>query len=462
MKKIVLANIGNRNLTYSKQIIPNPRPDQPGESFRQRTQVMLTQYDTIEPELDEQILSVLLHDIGIELIEKVVLFASDNQIVHDRNNQDTLFEAQILQKLFAARLGLSVDIITYTRNVTHNDELLQFYRDVLRGYQASPQPIVICDAGGTPQQKAALKIAAEYLLNPEKYQVLYVDNGRVMPVEQVEYRRIIDEEQVIALIEHGQYAGALYVYEQLDNSVKKPDVLALLRFLNYRAELFYADAQKEITITLKEKSVLLANFLGGKSAGVWEPFNACFSTKGFRALCERLEIAHYRYQLGDWSRAALGISIFIESLVNEAIQQQGRFKLVGEYEKGASQLKTEVIENPDYTYLLAYFDGADKIRSGLPLHLKFLEQTTSSSELSKILNLFMPLNSRTNQSEGKLGLDCLRNRLAHKGESVKEDDLRRHTPTISEVFNETRKLLGLPEENSYKILNNILVSLLRS
>ena len=457
MKKIILANIGNRNLTYQKKNIPNPRHDQPGQSFRECTQEFLADYENIKADLNEQILSVLIAHLGMEAIEKVVLFSSDNQIEGDRNNQDTIYEAQLLQRLWAEQMNLRVEIVTFTRNVTHNDDLLRFYRDTLRPYQATDTPIVICDAGGTAQQKAALKIAAEYLLDPTRYLVRYVDSGKIIPVEQVEYRRIIDEEQVVALVEHGQYAGALAIYRKLYDS--NPEVLALLHLLKNRADLFWANAQAYVSDELKMALPSLASFKGGKAIGNHTAFKSAISAKGFYGLCERLEVAHLRWQQGDWSRAVLGFSVFIEGLVNEIIQQQGRFMLVQQYPRASKALAESINVEGEHKDLLFYFGG--EVVPGLPLMLKYAQKTTKNEVVKAILTEFEPLNSRTNGSEGKRGLDCLRNDLAHKGKSVEEEDLKNNAPTIGQTIEGTRQQMGFPTDNTYSTMSQLLINYLR-
>ena len=461
MKNIILANIGNRNLIYQgKAIISNSQGGKPEVSFRKRTFELNGQYDTIKDELNEQILSILLNDIGPESVEKLVLFASNNQIEGDRNDQDTIYEAIILKKMFSERLGLQVDVVEYTQNVTHNDELLRFYRNILRQYQNTNVPIIICDAGGTAQQKAALKIAAEYILDPSFFEVRYVmPSGKITTVDQVEYRKIIDEEQVIALVKHGQYSGAEYIYKSLEGGDSV--VLSLLSFLTLRAELFYENAQAEITSDLKGLSPFFSNFKGGKALGNYQLLKSDMPARAFFALCEQIEIAQYRYLLGDWSRTVLSLSIFIESFVNEVIQRQGRFQLVGQYNNAAEQLLKHIKEASEHTDLLTYFGGDKDIRSGLPLHLKYLEKTGSET-VRQFVKLFLPLNSRTNHSNGKRGLDCLRNKLAHSGKNVKEADLKAHIPDIETILKTIRLDIALPETNSYYTANQILVSLIRN
>ena len=457
MKKIILANIGNRNLTYQgKPLLPDHRFPEIQMSFRERTLDLLNRFDTIQSELNEQILSVLLDDITPENVEKVVLFASNNQIDGDRNDQDTIHEAHILQRLFAERLGLTVDVVEYTRNVTHNDELLRFYRDELRRYQTSNFPLIICDAGGTAQQKSALKIAAEYLLNPSHFSVRYVlPSGKLTTVDQVEYRRIIDEEQVAALVQYGQYAAALTIYNQSISPNK--NALQLLKFLAKRSDLFYGDAQQEITPDLKIQSDFFADFKGGRPIGDIGPFKEALSPKSFFALCERLEIAHYRYSLGDWSRSILGLSIFLESLVNAVINRISPFKLEEAYFSNATMLLTEVKEG-DHDDIRSFFPS--ELKMGLPLHLKYAGKMTTGL-VNSLLKIFESLNSWTNGSGGKRGMDCLRNDIAHKGRSVKEIDLQKQTPEISQVFKLARQLLGFPSENTYTTLNQLFLELLR-
>ena len=456
MKNISLANIGNRNLTYKgKTLLPDNRLLETQLSFRERTLDLLNQFHTIKPELNEQILSVLLNDIGPENIEKVVIFASNNQAEGDRNDQDTIHEAHILQQLFTERLGVIVDVVEYTKNVTHNDELLRFYREKLHPYQLSNFPIIICDAGGTAQQKAALKIAAEYLLDPAQFSVRYVlPSGKLTTVDQVEYRRIIDEEQVAALVQHGQYAGALAVYEALPN--KDQQLQALIQFSHLRIRHLWADAQLQLSKPLKELSPLLNQFGVGLPSGNYDLFKSFFSKRDFFLICERVELACNSWRFGDYSGAVLNFQIFQELFLNCYISSFGKYNLTGNYFNAFEELKADLMTQA--SPIVDFFGGG--LRTGVPLSIKYAQAITpAESPIANLLIWFDKSNSIT--SNTKKGTDALRNDIAHKGKGVNRTLLDKTFPTFDLMLSETRKSLRISEMDSFCEINRIIIALLR-
>ena len=123
MKKIVLANIGNRNLKFKGETYFSKTH---GSTFREWTKNLLDNFEENKPLLTINILNDLLDSLNGE-IEQVILFPS-NQINEEKQDQDTIFEGEILHKLIKEKYNVAVDSSKQvTCKVTDNDALLRFY-----------------------------------------------------------------------------------------------------------------------------------------------------------------------------------------------------------------------------------------------------------------------------------------------------------------------------------------------
>ena len=245
MKKILLANIGNRNLKHKGETYFHKTH---GGTFKEWTFNLLNNYKTVVTDLAINILNDLL-EVQKEHLSEVILFAS-NQIEEQKQDQDTIYEGEILKRLIESQYGLSVRVIEVNCKVTDNDLLLRFYRNQLfelKNQYNGDLEIVICDAGGTAQQKSALKITTEFMLEIDRFEVWYVNpDSHLEAVKQQEYRRIIDEIQVSSLVQNGQFEGALSLYSQMSSELQNPNVLALLQVASKRIRFFWNDAQLSV------------------------------------------------------------------------------------------------------------------------------------------------------------------------------------------------------------------------
>lgn len=458
MKKILLANLGNRNVTLqAKEYSAWKAP----VSFREFTKDLSERIEEILPEIGEQILTRLFEEnyFNPHEVEKIVLFASD-QINEEKIDQDTVHEALILSHFFFKKYSIPVETRICKERVTDNDALLKYYRNqfiefmTLGGYD-----LVICDTGGTAQQKTALKIAAEFILPAEQFIIYNVNkDGPVEIVRQVEYRRIIDEEQIAALVQHGQFAAGLTIFESLPAEVHSPVVGKLLRIGALRMEFFWSEAQRLIESAWKQlpNFDFLSQFKKETVAAGYENFSNDFPNKNrFFKIAERFEIADFHYLNRNYSQAVLGYSIFLESFLNEFIRNASQFDLVGNYASQARRLASSVNQSGE---LQGFFGGA--VQPGVPLHIKFAQTLTEPDGPTQVLlREFEQINSVTNRT--KKGLDELRNGMAHTGKSIDAKLLTANVPDFSGVLARTRQLLGLPPQNSFLQLSRLIQSELR-
>lgn len=220
MAKILLANIGNRNLV---QIAENGNLTNlkdidflPKKSFRDDTEVLLKWIENKEEPLEKYAINILNAVLEKEeIFDKIFLFASNQKSVKSERDkrQDTIYAAEIIKLILAKDAkyaNIEVNIVEMQKNPSQVDEQILEFREKITNILSnhSDDEIIICDSGGTPQQKSALKLVTEYVLNKTEklkfYQV--IDNFDDMPVlsqkddaklqKLYQYRQIIDAQQI--------------------------------------------------------------------------------------------------------------------------------------------------------------------------------------------------------------------------------------------------------------------------
>ena len=216
MKEILLANLGNSHIRY---IGTTPEIQLKGDRnvpFRESTRYLMEHIDEERHNVIAEILPPLL-EMKRDVLTKMVLFTTDSP-PGERNNQDTIYEGAILKKIFEKNyVGIEVVLIPISIVVTDINALMQFYRDTVNNLllQHPDVKFVLADAGGTSQQKSALKIILEYLLDTDQFEAYNIKfkGGKSIP-EQIasdEYRRVINQQQIGQLIQQYDYTGALVV-----------------------------------------------------------------------------------------------------------------------------------------------------------------------------------------------------------------------------------------------------------
>src|SRR5690625_7530825 len=62
-------------------------------------------------------------------------------------------------------------------SVVDNNSLLKYYRNQINfmNFKFDNPFYFLCDAGGTPQCKSALKISAEFIIDQDRFKVYYVN-----------------------------------------------------------------------------------------------------------------------------------------------------------------------------------------------------------------------------------------------------------------------------------------------
>lgn len=482
MAYILLANIGTRNLT---DINPDERfalqawqkqADQ--QTYRTFTKDLLDRLRANPVEWDYyqvNILNILLEHPDIKgQVDKAFLFASDQTVSGKANQQlgkDTIYAAAIVAELLQRRHGLSAEVVPLVKDDSNKldlreglspvkpDDLIPFYRQqvrLLRGKYPEAK-FCICESGGTPQQRTALRLAAEYLLPLHRLDFRQVIeptdlNGNLLirpylnPEKYVEkdgpaYRRIIDSQQINFLAERGEYHGAATIMDTMvsDGLFVDQRCQKALRSMALRLEGRWEmakNASEEIKIRKWRKagfSMIQALLEGqpiGNQAELWQQ---CVSPDSYFRLCELLAAVQFYRHLENWSQVVITLHAFIEVAI-------------------------------------------EGIRSKLGQGIDYSERYRKWQKLEDVANLLSssPLTSESNQLIGRFRRHCdilirsnnenkfswLRNKLAHEGRGVQLEELERITGyqgnPILDILEEWYTLFGLPDTNIYLGFNHAL------
>ncbi|MCZ2101498.1 MAG: hypothetical protein LC107_08185 [Chitinophagales bacterium] len=275
--KILLTNLGNRNITfqgktYNEWDISNQNHKH-FVNFANWTKKLNDDFEKEKAFLDINIINPIINQK--ENYDYIVLYYTDQSDYETRTDQDTIHEAAIIKRILIDRYEYIEDrIITIAvkSKVIDNGGLLKFYRSELTRIKKKYDApfITICDAGGTAQQKMALKVIAEYVFDASQYEILYVEkNSLITDVNVNEYRKVINSEQAISLIKHGEFGAAaeLLDYKEILNFQKaqkydwKGKVMAhvIYRFNQNKNEA------KHILGNLQVSNELLKNYMADSS-----------------------------------------------------------------------------------------------------------------------------------------------------------------------------------------------------
>lgn len=432
MKKILISNVGNRNLKVNGGFITKIFDTNDNKSFREQTYSIWQQIQ--KNEFQGELSPVIINEV-IEIeknnLEKVILISSDMPD-SQRNDQDTIYAGEILCNILRKQYP-KIEFINQPvrKSVFIYDELFNFYRLFLLNLkQENPNSkIIYCDAGGTSQQKFALKISLEFLSKPDEFIVYYVaqqekGESKLMRGESYEYRKIIDLEHGIQAINSGAYQFSLKLLgEYFPNKNKLP--LILISFLELRSRLFVIDAQKLAKNISHFKKVpqFVKNYSQQISVGKYEDWEELLDNKQFFLLSEILIISQWKYSLGIIEQALHFFSMFIENYISFIIRKHYGYKFDKHYESAYNKLIEDVNDNK-----ITLPEAINLNRPGIPLLISIAD-TIENKKHNALVSIIKEMNSIT--SSDKTGIDSIRNNYAHKGKGVKKEDFEKTTHFVN-------------------------------
>ncbi len=450
MGKILIANVGNRTLVMkgingTKEEYDTKKKGK--DSFKEATKAdweeILKDESYLEL-LDSNIIDAIIN--AEDSIDRIYLFTSD-QAGKDENltRKDTLYAGEILCKLLKkkySQLSFVENIILSGVKAINLDELTSSFREKLLDIVENKhkgEKFIICDSGGTPQQKNALKIVAEYFLNKDDvtfYQVYEEDEdengviGKSYAEEQKFYqiRKIADAQSMCILIERGEYAAAAYIGQKTQKDIEK-----LLWLMHYRVLLMTEDAKTQIlginafknwerqNPYFKKEFPSIQNYLKQEPTGDHSKWNLEFTKDNFFRLCEILELGRFYYFKNDWSNVVLTYHVFLETFVA-------------------------------FLNIFYHCSTEDKVT----LRIRCLDQLNISQGSKDFLNDFKKLNKHFT---GHTSLNNLRNQIAHDGKGVKREEIVNIIPDFFTMVESWYSRFGVPvdkNKNAFILANKEL------
>ncbi|KXX69438.1 hypothetical protein [Flammeovirga sp. SJP92] len=458
LKKILISNIGNRNLIWNKNEFPEKK------SFREETQFILENYEEYKEILQINILDVLLDEEKSSL-SKVILFTSDQfEKSPEQANQDTVYAGQILKKIIEENYQIEVELIPLKSVAIAQDSLLSEIRGHLKNILESntSSDFIVSTTGGTPQQKNALKIIVEYLMDSTKYSFYQLNENwntkktEVEKLDNLEHRKILDTEQAIMFCKRGNYLAGAELISNLNESIKKELIFKVLTFCDYRKRLIDDFAEQIINPIpnqeLDDKGFdLLVDYKSQKSLGKYGKWSDIFTSQQFFRICETLSVAEFFWSQKDYSNGVLYYSIFIEKVLLSAITKVTGLDLIGDYNNNLDNILQEIRDAG------TPLGGLGTKRFTLPVMIKYANHIFRDPEFLDLLSTFEECNTKFDKGIGKgRGLDKLRNDLAHNGKGVNLKQVNAQVKHFDVIQKKWHKAIGLPSENIFEQTNKAI------
>ena len=492
MKHVLIANLGNRNLLhipatnikleqklYLEDALLQFSEKYKNSSFLESSAKALEELENGKVNIKDFHLNIINTPIVEEMIDEVYLFYTNQKENHTGASdskeyaQDTLHAYHIVKRIFECEKHPTTPPNVQMKAIGDEDskmllegspvdagrlisQFLGKLREIFRGCDRKETRFFICDSGGTPQQKTALKIASEFISNKyyqsvyeldeseEQLQVEYIQVEQEQPessgktaievkeedgkpycnlsasrtlspssAANNEYKDIITLQQIKLLISKGKFSEASSLSESL-NGNNHEILQGLLWAMALRFEMQHDTAiqllkDKKIPKKVKghsELHKLLKAYQDKQMPESYEHWKNQFEEGDFLFLYEALQFADYYYfHLKDYTRAIHFYQVFME-----------------EYVKNFKEVWSENTKEHN-----------KKLQSGIKQYWR-LVQDQKPGEVTRLLALsFKLLHSGTNGSQRDFGIDKFRNPFAHKGIGVSEALLKDklNTPIIA-------------------------------
>ena len=466
---ILLANLGNRNITYNN--IPYQELETSnvqGSSyldFYQWTKNILDNYEEEKKNLDINIINPLVKYPNKP--DKIIFFYSDQSQLATRTNQDTIFEARIIKLILLDKYGFKeeqIELLPIEVKVIDTGKLMLAYRFFFNKIKKTNfTKITICDAGGTAQQKMALKIIAEYMLEPEQYVIKYAEKNTIVSDVCInEYRNIIDKEQAIQLIRQGELVAASQILKY-DWQANKPSLAQVLHMhVLYR---YYGNQKSAIQELTKIKNLaqyqLLIDYSNNIAYSLNNELSEYFSIDWIK-LTEKFYKVLFLLEIKSYSLAILTLSQFYEELLIISVD-----KLSEEYNFGKFSKRKKLTEE-QRTNLKSFIDlnypqlvENHKADIGNLSTQILIGKKLFPKSLQKICNFLSVHVDYTDNTKPSQTINTIRNKIAHEGLFINEKQFLKEYGYISSLIINIKNELKLNKENLFKELFYTLETNLR-
>lgn len=478
MQHLLFTNIGNRNLSFDGFYFDK---DYKSNFTKVYNPLQLSYYDYTEKiyeSLQEGIAGPKIQlNIILPLIEAYYTNKQRFSRIHlisteSGHENDTYFTALIIKHLLMNVYGFDEGEISISRikfPITETNNLLNFYRNQLHQFK-NDYYIRLCDAGGSPQQKSAMKIMAEFVLDDACYDVLYVTQKNEITVHnQIEYRTIINSHAVEKLAAAGNYLGALELRNKshllnLDRLLQEKNKTDRLLVLGHIA-MHNAWKKQAWKISKIEHHAFTLNALVQRPLRMYcriqhLNFLTVFKDKKDAFLTgEFLYLAWFFFQRKDFNQSIMHFTRFYESLFDELIRHKTGIDVVGETDKLKAWLTVYL---PD----LAQKYSASVVSEVMLIEKLYVDEDdvlTLIKTISKHLTqLKITVDAETNEEKvlpdplAEKRINNVRNKIAHEGLLVDEAYLDQHLSYYSLLLLDLQQLLQMDMYDLFGELNKTI------
>jgi len=468
MQRLLITNIGNRNILYNgKSFAELSRTDLKDSkiTFREWTEKILNNFDEEKTHLQLNILPPLLEKLWKQF-DVLILFYSDQEA---HNHQDTIYMARLIKKLLLLKdVPYEVILQKIHGSVVDNNSLLKYYRNQINfmNFKFDNPFYFLCDAGGTPQCKSALKISAEFILDQERFKVYYVNpDGSINEVDTDEYRSIINMEQAIILIRQNEYLSALNLLGMnLEEAINSRFLIGkLLAHLHLRKNGYYKKALSHLDKFRKkdlEKFDILRKTQKGAILGSSELLKDFLGEDFYNDLVEKLYIIILYRDQKNYTELILKTSIFYESLLTKIIEVKYGYDLNSDFYNASKSFIDDCNSGKfEIEWEKTSLVGEKEVKgASVPVMLEFLKRDNDEivRPIIETLIRFFPVKRNRR-------INILRNNIAHRGDFVDENLMKTRAPVdFFKTLNELIDLFQLQYKNIYSELGESAISILRS
>jgi hypothetical protein len=460
MVHFLVTNIGNRNITYKDQIYSRELDK---ITFLEWTQIHLNCYQQHKEDLDINILNPLVDNVESKP-DKIFLLYSDQSKLYTKTDQDTIHEAQIMKKLLVDKyqyLSDQIELVPIECKVIDNGQLMKRYRSFLLSLRKQNfDHLLICDAGGTAQQKMALKIMAEFLLHPETYTVRYTEHNQIVTDVSVdEYRAVINTEQAIELLSRGHFEAAAdllgFKTNESSNDFKiKVYISAMMWFNGFRsgAKTILQPIAKKIKSPLIQDLINDVNYSNNKD--LEEIFEGQYIT-----LIDRYYKTIFYLSVKRYSECIIAFATFYEKFLELTITYYSTEFEVGNrsYESSDQKSNLQNLINHWYPALIDHKASSSSLGSQVLLGKK-----VENKGVREICELLSPHFDYTDDVINHQRITNVRNKIAHEGLYISEHNFFKDYNYIFDLIEKVGLKLRLKKTNIYSELIQLIEQNLRS
>ncbi len=449
MEKILISNIGNRNITFKGEILNNV-------TFRKETERI---WNDFPQEKEHLFIQIIPNHINADT-QKIILI-STNQDNPAYNNQDTIYEGKILKVLLEEQFKIPVVIETFKGNPTNENEIFPFYADFFRKiiFDTNKTQLIFNDAGGTPQMKLVVKELLGYYLPPDRYKIVYSDQKDIKrKVERIYKNKYVLLKTAQQFVKEYNYSAALRVLQQIpyeagvtSNLVKLITIAS--KRLNFETKEVMKMIKDDAEFQKSFKSIF-SHFNHKTPPGDAIPFQQ-FKRDFTLSIFELASICQLYFNTGNYTLGVATYYRLAEEIFHKFAHSFGKYKLSNLKER--ERFLDENLEALQEAFTEFYSKQEIRANYGLPV-LALYSWLHGDAEVKNVSRLFMKTISLFRENPSK-GIDLLRNQcfLAHKNNAVNEDMVNKTEPLfLNEILPDIFKCLNMPEENIYDVMNRLI------